>query len=147
MIPEVENQKSVLVSKFESSVFTVYRPVAGVYVTVASGHVLEATAKDFIAYLEGEMKLGVSNMSFFHDWWELDTYEQSARQRLTDWRRAAPRGTTKESHVLVRSKLLAMGVAASAIVLRMVGVEMRAYTDRAEFERVLRESIRSRSAR
>lgn len=146
MIPEVEKQKPVLVSKLERSEFTVYRPVEGLYVTVANGHVLEATARDFIAFLEGEMQRGISNMSFFHDWWALDTYEQSARQRLTDWRRAAPRGTTKDSHVLVRSKLLAMGVAASAIVLRMVGVEMRVYTDRAEFERVLRDAIRDRSA-
>ncbi|MBL8682455.1 MAG: hypothetical protein JNK05_25030 [Myxococcales bacterium] len=146
MIPEVEKQKPILVSKLERAEFTVYRPADGLYVTVANGHVLESTAKDFIAFLEGEMKRGVSNMSFFHDWWELDTYEQSARQRLTEWRRAAPRGTTKDSHVLVRSKLLAMGVAASAIVLRMVGVEMRAHTDRAAFERALRDAIRHRSA-
>jgi hypothetical protein len=49
--------------------------------------------------------------------------------------------------VLVQSTLLAMGVAASAIVLRMVGVDMRAYTNRAEFERALREAVKTRASR
>jgi hypothetical protein len=147
MIPEIHKLEPVLQSKHKGATLDAYRPVAGVYVTVAKGNVVEAMAKDFIALLEAEMRAGVSNMSFFHDWWELASYEQSARHRLTEWRRAAPKGTTKDSHVLVQSKLLAMGVAASAIVLRMVGVDMRTYTDRAEFERALRAAISARAAR
>lgn len=144
---QVTKQKPVLSCTHNDAVFNVYRPVPGVYATVATGHVVDGMAKDFITYLEGEMKQGISGMSFFHDWWDLTTYEQSARHRLTDWRRAAPRGTTKDSNVLVRSKLLAMGVAASSIVLRMVGVDMRAYSDRAEFERALGDAIRARGGR
>jgi hypothetical protein len=147
MVPEINGQKPALSSAHNGAVFTVYRPVAGIYVTVAAGQVVDAMAKDFIAYLEDQMKLGVTNMSFFHDWWDLTAYEQSARHRLTEWRRAAPKGTTKDSHVLVRSKLIAMGVAASSIALRMVGVDMRAYNDRADFERSLRDATRARSAR
>lgn len=144
---DVTKQKPVLSRTHNDAVFNVYRPIAGVYTTVATGHVIESMATDFITYLEGEMKSGISNMSFFHDWWDLTTYEQSARHRLTEWRRAAPKGTTKDSHVLVRSKLIAMGVAASSIVLRMVGVDMRAYNDRAEFERNLGDAIRLRGGR
>lgn len=147
MVPEVEKQKPVLHCTHKDAVLTVFRPVAGVYVSVAKGHVVEAMAKDFITLLEAEMKLGISNMSFFHDWWELTSYDQSARHRLTEWRQAAPKGTTKDSNVLVRSKIVAMGVAASSIVLRMIGVDMRAYSDRAEFERALRAAVRERSTR
>lgn len=141
---QVTKQKPVLSCTHNDAVFKVFRPVAGVYATVASGHVIESMALDFITLLEGEMKAGITNMSFFHDWWDLTTYEQSARHRLTEWRRAAPKGTTKDSHVLVRSKLIAMGVAASSIALRMVGVDMRAYNDRAEFERKLGDAVRLR---
>lgn len=147
MIPEIHKLEPVLESKHKDATLTTFRPVAGVYVTIAKGHVVEAMATDFIALLEAEMKLGIANMSFFHDWWELASYEQSARHRLTEWRRAAPKGTTKDSHVLVRSKLVAMGVAASSIVLRMVGVDMRAYNDRAEFERALRSTVAERARR
>lgn len=147
MIPEIHKLEPVLSSKHKDATLETFRPVDGVYVTVAKGNVVEAMARDFIALLEAEMKRGVSNMSFFHDWWEIASYEQSARHRLTEWRRSAPKGTTRDSHVLVQSTLLAMGVAASAIVLRMVGVDMRAYTDRAEFERALREAVKTRASR
>jgi hypothetical protein len=141
MIAELERAKPVLVCEHQRSVLTVYQPARPLFVTVARGDVVEAMADRLIELLEREVAAGTRQMSFFHDWWEMENYQPSSRQKLTDWRRGAPPGTTKESHVLVRSKLVAMGVAASSIVLRMINVDMRAYASREPFERELRKAL------
>ena len=118
----------------------------GVSVLRRSHHVLQTRAwgrmtgdvvDQFLAVLDRLVADGLRDMVVFHDLSGVESYEPVMRQKLTDWRRSAPKGTTRVLHICVRSKLLAMGASASAIVLRIVGVELHSYTSTAAFERAL----------
>lgn len=123
--------------------FNVVRMAPRVFLTrgvgVMSGDVMDL----FIALLDRELERGTREMVFFHDWERIESYEPAMRQKLTDWRRRAPAGATSSIHVLVRSKLLAMGVSASAIVLRLVGLDVHSYSERAAFDRALDRALKS----
>jgi hypothetical protein len=108
---------------------------ATVFRTEATG-VATGTAMDgFIVELDRLVAEGRRGMVFFHDWSAMDSYEPSMRVKLTHWRRSAPKGTTESIHVLLRSSLVTLGVSASSIALRFVGIELYTYTDRLAFER------------
>jgi len=78
----------------------------------------------------------------FNDWWELTGYDSDARLKLTDWIFWV-RGKIVGSHVLVRSKIVSMGVSIANLAL---GGMLTVYTDRQEFtlayHRALRKSGR-----
>jgi hypothetical protein len=70
----------------------------------------------------------------FHEWSELPNYDSNARKRLTEWV-LQQRSNMVEHHILVRSKLLAMGVSTASMLIG--GHVITSYTDRASFERAL----------
>ncbi len=78
----------------------------------------------------------------FNDWWELSGYDSDARLKLTDWIFWI-RGKIVGSHILVRSKIVSMGVSIANLAL---GGMLTVYTDRQEFtlayHRAMRQSIR-----
>ena len=79
----------------------------------------------------------------FNDWWELSGYDSDARLKLTDWIFWI-RGKIVGSHILVRSKIVSMGVSIANLAL---GGMLTVYTDRQEFtlayQRAMRQSIKS----
>lgn len=63
----------------------------------------------------------------------MTSYDSSARRSLTTWV-VANHGNVRVAHFLVGSKLVAMGVSAASLAAALVGLNMRAHTDRATFE-------------
>jgi hypothetical protein len=106
--------------------------------TRAVGAMTGTVMDGFIETLDELVASGSRGMIFFHDWYDLVSYEPSMRQRMTEWRRRAPMGTTHSIHILVRSKVIAMGVAASAVALRLAGLEIASYSSRTAFDCALR---------
>ncbi|MDI3290747.1 hypothetical protein [Polyangium sp. 15x6] len=81
----------------------------------------------------------------FNDWWDLAGYDSDARLKLTDWIFWI-RGKIVGSHILVRSKIVSMGVSIANLAL---GGMLTVYTDRQEFtlayHRALRQSMKPSS--
>jgi hypothetical protein len=121
--------------------FTTTKLTPTLFVTRGYGVISGDAVERFIAMLDREIAGGAKQISFFHDWEHIDSYDPAMRKRLTEWRRNNPAGITKAIHILVRSKLVAMGVAASAVLLRMAGIEIESYAYRDSFERALRSAV------
>lgn len=76
----------------------------------------------------------------FNDWWEMTGYDSEARIRLTEWTRSnLALGKTWPSHVLMRSKIVAMGVTVANMAL---GGALVVHSDRAVFDAELRAAAR-----
>lgn len=88
--------------------------------------------KDIVAKITAPVDrlIAVGNKPIiFNDWWELTGYDSDARLKLTDWIFWI-RGKIIGSHILVRSKIVSMGVSIANLAL---GGMLTVYTDRAEF--------------
>ena len=121
----------------ENDGVTVWRCGRALLHTRARGRLGVDVVEAFLAQLDAMVSEGVRGVVVFHDFEALLGYDSAARQRLTEWRRSAPAGTTRALHLLVRSKLVAMGASTASLALRLVGVELQSYTDRGSFERAL----------
>jgi hypothetical protein len=116
---------------------TVASPAPGVLQTIATGHVDVAMADRIIA--AGERVLAESKPLFgFHDWEGLTGYETECRKRLTEWGMRI-RADVGAVHVLVRSRLVAMGVSVASLALQGMIVP---YTERPPFEIALAAHLR-----
>lgn len=109
--------------------------------TRARGKLSGDVMQRFIALLDKLVAEGVRGMVVFHDFSAVESYEPEMRQQLTEWRKRTPPGTTAAVHVLVKSKIIAMGVAASGMILRLVGIELRSYSDGPSFEQAMRRAV------
>ncbi len=76
----------------------------------------------------------------FHDWELMTGYETSCRRDLTAYALANVK-RMREVHILVGSKLVAMGVSATSLAFALAGLELRSYTDRDKFEKVLAAAL------
>lgn len=137
--PRTQRARDAVLYRWESpkGTFVVHRLSETVFRSEATGAATGLAMEGFIAQLDSLVAQGCRGMLFFHDWSEMASYEPSMRHKLTDWRRAAPAGTTEAIHVLLRSSLVTLGVTASSVALRLVGIELYTYTDRLVFERKL----------
>jgi len=106
---------------------TTVRP--GVVLQRFSGHALAPMADLIAARLDKELARS-RRIVVFDDWEEATGYESEVRIRLTAWTRERL-DRIPETHILVRSKLLAMGIAVANVA---VSGKLRAYTSRAAFE-------------
>lgn len=109
---------------------TTMRP--GVVLQRFRGHALPPIADAISERLEREL-VRFGSIVVFDDWEEATGYESEVRIRLTAWtQRHLDR--IPETHILVRSRLLAMGISVANLA---VGNKLRAYTSRKEFEAAL----------
>ena len=93
------------------------------------GHVDAATAKSVIETLE-RLTAPLREFHLFNDSEALSSYDPELRVLMTRWvERSRPR--LIKNHVLVRSKIVAMGVAVASMLL---GDIMRMHSDRRSFE-------------
>ena len=79
----------------------------------------------------------------FQDYGEMSGYDSESRILLTRWctQHVADIGAV---HVLVKSRMVAMGVTTASMALALVGVRLTPYSNRAEFERARRAFLRQR---
>jgi len=104
-----------------------------VLATVASVHIVVGDARALTQFVEAVRRKHTS-VRIFHDWEAVSGYDSEARVHLTRWTLSAPREALAECHVLVRSRLVAMGVSTAALALRVLDVPLSSYSVRAEFE-------------
>lgn len=112
-------------------------PVSGLYVTECTGHMSVEFAKQIVAHGQQEFER-MGHLNIFHDWEKLETYDAAARPTLTDWGLALRRSQV-QVNLLVRSKLVRMGVSVASIAL---GGMLQAHPDRAAFEAALQQAMR-----
>lgn len=112
---------------------TTVRP--GVVLQRFRGHALAPMADVIAERLEREIAR-FGSIVVFDDWEEATGYESEVRIRLTAWTQSRL-DRIPETHILVRSRLLAMGISVANLA---VGNKLRAYTSRAEFEAALSQA-------
>ncbi len=88
-------------------------PRPGVLHYVVEGRLSTELVKRFIEFAEQSPS---DTMRFFHDWWEVDGYDNPARYALTRWS-LAHRKQLQSADILTRSKIVKMGVSVGNIAL------------------------------
>jgi hypothetical protein len=118
----------------KTGTFRVERPEPWLFYGTISGHYAESMAAPYLT--EMARALGHTKpMVGFHDWSEMTSYDTACRLRMTDWV-MRNRAQQAKHHILLRSKLVSMGVATASLILG--GDVLVAYTDPARFREVLR---------
>lgn len=123
----------------ELCLIRVWFPARGLQVAFAEGTLTDRGA----TFLEASMTRALAEGSYasFNDWEGLVDYELSARLRLT---RATARMIPhlQGAHILVRSRLVLLGIKMSSIVLQG---KLTAHRERPPFERALAEALDARA--
>jgi hypothetical protein len=90
-------------------------------------------------YMRALAEVAVSGRAVgFHDWQAMESYDSECRRRMTEWT-IQSRTRIESAHILVRHRLVAMGVATGSL---LVGRDLvKAYTERAAFEAALRQRL------
>jgi len=88
-------------------------PEPGVLHYVVEGRLSTELVRRFIDFAEQSPS---DTMRFFHDWWEVDGYDNQARYALTSWT-LKHRKRIQSADILTRSKIVKMGVAVGNIAL------------------------------
>jgi hypothetical protein len=110
-------------------------PAPSVVHTRGAGHADLACVKEFWDFFE-KVAATQSPVENFHDWADIEGYDPEVRQRYMQWSRAH-RAEIRAAHILVRSRLVVMGVTVANLALGY----LTAYHDRARFERALADAI------
>jgi hypothetical protein len=104
----------------------------------AAGHLDLAAAQHMASGLTAQRK-GRARAFVFLDWWDIEGYDTEARRYLTEYKKQRQR-QEDTSLILVRSKIVAMGVAAASAIL---GGTLKATADRTAFSDELRQRLRA----
>jgi hypothetical protein len=113
-------------------------PAPWVFVGVITGHYAVSLLDEYVAGMAVALDRE-HRMQAFHDWYRMSGYESACRKRMTEW--TLEQGKKIERHhVLLQSKLVAMGVATANLLLG--GDMITAYTERAGFEAALYAACR-----
>ena len=106
-------------------------------VSVARGHLEECHILPYIQEVDRIIARDGS-VTILHDWYAMTGYDTRVRVDWTKW----SQGRVKEiesTHILVRSRVVAMGVRTAALALSLVGARLSSYTEREQFDALLAE--------
>jgi hypothetical protein len=109
---------------------------ADIVVTWASGHADEGGSREFIALLDQRRPAGLRQI--WDDWSAVNTYDSQGRELIRLWT-DANRDLAPHIHVLVRSKLVAMGLTVANLAM---GNPMQVYANAMTFETRLLATLR-----
>jgi len=113
-------------------------PAPSVLATRAKGMGSLEMVEQIIHFGDGLLRSSPA-IQIFHDFSEVTGYRSEARRRLVAW--GVDKATCIEAtHVLFRSKLVAMGVSMATALLRN---QVIGYPNRLEFEAARRDAVRS----
>jgi hypothetical protein len=87
---------------------------AGTFVTHFKGHYSADLLGHYLSLLNASLQLGA--VVGFLDWYEMESYDSECRARMTSWV-VERRKHIRAFHVLVRSRLVNMGVSTAALLL------------------------------
>ncbi len=114
-------------------------PYPGLVRMTVEGRASAAMAQRIVYLLERALERH-ERLAVFDDWERATGYESEVRIRLTDWTERHQL-RIPETHVLAGSKLVSMGLAVAAIVLRK---PLQVHSTRASFERAWASAVASR---
>jgi hypothetical protein len=104
-------------------------PRPGMVLQRFEGHACAPMADAIISRLDAEI-VSHGTIVVFDDWAEATGYDSEVRLKLTEWT-GKHETQVRETHVLLRSKLIAMGMAVANLAL---GGHLRTYTSRTAFD-------------
>lgn len=116
---------------------TLYAPC--VLLAVVRGHY----GKDLLPrYMRALAEVAASGRAVgFHDWENMTSYDSECRRRMTEWT-IHNRTRVESAHILVKHRLVAMGVATGSM---LVGRNLvSTYTNRSKFEAAYRDILNRR---
>ncbi len=117
-----------------------FRLVApGIVRTQVEGHVDAAAVRWYTARID-RLLLEGKRIQTFHDWIGIDGFEPDVRAPYRAWA-DRQKDLLDPPHFLVRSKIVAMALSVTSLVL---GHGLVVVSDRVEFERALADAIRDR---
>ncbi len=109
---------------------------SGLLIGTVNGHYGAELLPNYVEAMNTAARAG--RMLAFHDWEEMETYDSECRKVMTDWT-LRHRHMVERGHILVRSKLVSMGVTTASL---LIGSDLIvAYTQRSAFEAVLRPHL------
>ncbi|MCC6874071.1 MAG: hypothetical protein IT378_07160 [Sandaracinaceae bacterium] len=114
----------------------IWQPAPRVVVQKCVGHAPEAIARAMTQRLTSIIA-NASPIVIFDDWQGVTGYDSDGRLALTEWTRRQL-SHIEAIHILVGSKLVAMGISVSNLVL---GQPSHAYSDRLRFAEELARAI------
>ncbi len=133
-------RNKVLEVESDAGSLALYVPTTSVLLGVVRGHFSQDMAERWIATIEPRLQKGTV-IAGFHDWELMTSYQSSARYALTKFLMATYR--QQPAHILVASRLVAMGVSAASLTLAVAGVKLTSYNKREAFERALDEALKT----
>ncbi len=119
----------------DSGTIVVERPAPRVILTTITGH---CTLEHALTHVNAATTLYAQDLRLHHffDVEQLRGYDSDARSRLTSFA-IAQRQHVLTAHFLIRSRLVAMGVATAAVAARVAGMSFESTSVRGEFEAAL----------
>ncbi|MEI8255253.1 MAG: hypothetical protein WCJ30_06215 [Deltaproteobacteria bacterium] len=127
---------------FPRAELTVCTPRVGVLRTMVSGHATSDLGTVLIEQFEAAIAR-FGSVVVFDDWEAAIGYDSDVRLRLTEWTRKR-QPALPEIHILVGSKIVAMGLSVAAMVVRH---GLKVHPDRASFELAYTKATRGPAAR
>jgi hypothetical protein len=97
----------------EDGVMHASEPRPGVLLYVVEGRLRTELVQRFIEFAKRSPS---EKLCFFHDWWEVDGYDNPARYALTGWS-LEHRRQIQSADILTRSRIVKMGVSVGNIAL------------------------------
>jgi hypothetical protein len=126
--------------KSKSGCLEMWFPCAGIMATRVTGHLDSTMHPAIISEGTAIMSAG-HTLLVFHDWLEMKSYDTKSRVELTEWTIQYARRIEK-AHILLKSKLVAMGVASAAALTNQA---IESYVKPDVFNARLEHEIKRRS--
>lgn len=113
-------------------------PAPGIVLNVMTGHFATDLADFCIAGWTEGLKQHPP-LIMFCNWEAMTGYDPDCRRRLTDWHKQHAKDIEK-GHILLKSKLVAMGVSVANMVLG--GSAIETYSNKTKFEMAMRVAMK-----
>lgn len=125
----------------EQGGITLQNPAPGVVVSEAFGHATLPIGAKIVEFVSLAMVQHPDGALIFHDWRRVEGYDTEVRRMLVEAGKR-DRAHTRAINILVRSKVLAMGLSVAGLALGA----LTAYRDSFAFTRALDAAIESRGS-
>jgi len=119
--------------------YEIYFPAPHVCLSRARGHISVAFAELVPAAFEAHGSQAEPIVTF-NDWEGVTSYDSEARRLLTIWTLSNAR-KLRTAEFLVRSRIVAMGIAAANLATKAIRLPLVSHTNRSDFEKSLARAL------
>lgn len=118
-----------------------YEPAQGVFYLRVDGYYAKRMYDEGFAPAIARAIDRGATIRLFADWWDMTSYDSAVRSASTEWS-LAHRAQVAHTGLLVRSRVVAMGVNTAAMLLALSGISLEVHATTGPFERSLEAAIR-----